>query len=265
VNPYEAPRAPVYRESPLVPIGILPRARAVPASRGIGWYRDAWRLFTVGPGAWMGVALVFYIIVIALAFIPWVGAFVDTLVLPLFIGGAMLAARRADREREVRVGDLFAALSSHARPLLVIGLPWSAITFVLFLVANAITALHVGLPVDAGILSDDFTSNVLDAAGWLPVVYMNAGFLIVSSPVTLAMWLACALATLNDVPPREALRMAVGGVLRNALPMVLYVLAGVVLAIVASLPALLGWLVLAPMLVATSYVQYRDLFVVADR
>ncbi|HEY8887312.1 MAG TPA: hypothetical protein VIM35_02405, partial [Gallionella sp.] len=48
--------------------------------------------------------------------------------------------------------------------------------------------------------------------------------------------------------------------LYNALPMLLYGITFMMLAILASLPMMLGWLVLLPLVFTTLYASYSDIF-----
>ena len=48
--------------------------------------------------------------------------------------------------------------------------------------------------------------------------------------------------------------------MKNVIPFLIYGLVGLVLTIVATIPLLLGWLVLIPMLIASIYVSYKDIF-----
>jgi uncharacterized membrane protein len=48
--------------------------------------------------------------------------------------------------------------------------------------------------------------------------------------------------------------------MRNIVPFLLYGLVGVGLAIVATIPLLLGWLVLGPLTIASLYTGYCDIY-----
>jgi uncharacterized membrane protein len=50
------------------------------------------------------------------------------------------------------------------------------------------------------------------------------------------------------------------GSLRNIVPFLLYGLILFLLSIVATLPLLLGWLVLGPVLAASLYTAYKDIY-----
>jgi uncharacterized membrane protein len=50
------------------------------------------------------------------------------------------------------------------------------------------------------------------------------------------------------------------GCLRNIVPFLVYGVIGFVLMVLASVPVLLGWLVLGPVMVASIYTAYRDIY-----
>ena len=50
------------------------------------------------------------------------------------------------------------------------------------------------------------------------------------------------------------------GSVRNILPLLIYSVVWTILAIVASIPLLLGWLVFGPVTVASIYASYCDIF-----
>ena len=52
--------------------------------------------------------------------------------------------------------------------------------------------------------------------------------------------------------------------MRNIPPMLAYGLAGIVLAILATIPLGLGWFVLGPVFVASVYTSYRDIFGISE-
>ena len=63
INPYGAPHAPVG-DYVAGDHAVLERARSVPADHGVAWYREAWRLFKLSPGVWIGIWVVFVVILI---------------------------------------------------------------------------------------------------------------------------------------------------------------------------------------------------------
>jgi len=56
------------------------------------------------------------------------------------------------------------------------------------------------------------------------------------------------------------MKMSFAGCLRNILPFLVYGLVGFGLAIAATIPLFLGWLVLGPVVSASLYTSYRDIY-----
>jgi uncharacterized membrane protein len=169
----------------------------------------------------------------------------------------MLAARSGDRAGFVPVGHLFAAFGSHAGSLALIGLVQLVVSFALVMLFGILAAIV--LPGLVGFGARGTFADFL-AAAWLPFVGIGVVTGIVYLPIAYAMWMAAALVTLHDAPAMDALRMGFAGVFRNVLPLLVFFIAGLVLAVLASLPVLLGWLVLGPLFLCAIYVQYRDVF-----
>jgi len=84
--------------------------------------------------------------------------------------------------------------------------------------------------------------------------------LALSIPIYMALWFAPSLVVLGGRAPVAALKESFVGCLRNILPFLVYSIVVVVLGIVASIPLGLGWLVLGPVLIASVYTAYRDIF-----
>jgi len=257
-NPYGAPRAPVSDTPSADARGLLERGRALPAGRGLEWYGEAWRLFRRAPGAWIGIWVLFVVCMMAVSIFPLLGMFANALLSPIFLGGVMLAARSADRAGVVPVGNLFAAFGSHAGPLALIGLLQLVASFALFMILGIGAAVLLPAALIPG--ATRATPEAVFAAAWLPFVGIGVLAGIIYLPIAYATWMAAALVTLHDMPAIDSLRMGFVGVFRNVLPLLVFLLASLVLALLASLPVLLGWLVLGPVFLCALYVQYRDVF-----
>ena len=76
----------------------------------------------------------------------------------------------------------------------------------------------------------------------------------------MAVWFAPALVVLRGLEPWAAMKVSFCGCLRNVMPFLVYGLIGIVLAVVATIPFALGWLVLGPLTIASIYTSYCDIF-----
>jgi uncharacterized membrane protein len=85
-------------------------------------------------------------------------------------------------------------------------------------------------------------------------------YLALLVPVLMALWFAPALASLHQLGAIDALKQSFAGSLKNTVPFLVYGLVLLVLAIVATLPFGLGWLALGPVMAASIYTSYRDIY-----
>jgi uncharacterized membrane protein len=258
INPYGAPQARVGDFQP----GnrpVLEQARSVPADHALAWYREAWRLFKLSPGVWIGIWIVFLVILMAISIVPLIGSLVMAVVTPVFAGGIMIAARNASQNNGARFGDLFAAFSGRAGQLMVIGLIQLAVSVVFFLVFAAV----VGFGGAFAMMSGSMSSDALGAGAISTIVLVGLLSIVVFVPLTNAVWLGSALTALEGTPAVDAQKRGFGATLRNIVPLIVFLLITFVLAILASIPLGLGWIVLSPVLMCAVYAQFQDLFAAA--
>jgi len=76
----------------------------------------------------------------------------------------------------------------------------------------------------------------------------------------MAVWFAAPLVVFHDLGAVEAMKASFTGCLRNIVPFLVYGIAGLVLSVVATIPLGLGWLVLGPVVAASVYTSYRDIY-----
>jgi uncharacterized membrane protein len=85
-------------------------------------------------------------------------------------------------------------------------------------------------------------------------------FLLLLVPLIMAIWFAPPLIMLAGLAPTAAMKASFSACVRNIVPFLVYGLIGLVLMVVATLPVGLGWIVLAPVMVASIYASYCDIF-----
>jgi uncharacterized membrane protein len=79
-------------------------------------------------------------------------------------------------------------------------------------------------------------------------------------PLVMALWFAPALVVFHDMGAGEAMKASFLGSLKNMLPFLLYGIVLAIASVIASIPLLLGWLVLGPVIAASIYTSYRDIY-----
>ncbi len=254
-DPYTAPRARVADVPAAGAEGNFnAEGQAVAAGNGWKWISDGWGLFKRQPGTWILLLVVFVLISFLIALIPFLGSLASNLLWPVFAGGIILGCRELAQGGELAVGHLFAGFRDHFGKLAVIGLLYLVALIVVMLVAFAIAGAGIGF---GALLGRDAGGAEL---GVMTVLLAALIALALIVPVAMAVWFAPALVVLNDLGIGDAIKTSFSACLRNIVPFLVYGLILLGLAIVASIPFLLGWLLLGPTLAASVYAAYRDIF-----
>lgn len=255
-NPYAAPKAPVADETLVLPGNFTPGGRTRPAGSGWSWIAEGWRAFMKAPGVWIAITLVMLVISIAAQFIPFIGPIALTVLTPVFVGGVMLGCRALDEGKELEFRHLFAGFQTQLGGLATLG----AIYFGCVLAIGLLVALISGASMLA-MMSGGGAQNPAMVAGAMASMALAVLIgLALFVPVAMLLWFAPALVVLNQLAPVEALKQSWSGCLKNIVPYLVYGLVLLVLAIVATLPFGLGWLALGPVMAASIYTSYRDIY-----
>jgi uncharacterized membrane protein len=250
---------------------LEPRVLAV--GRGAAWWGEGWRLFTPNVGAWLLIAVIMILIECGLSLvgsllliIPLIGQLISTFLFAaaavLFGAGLMIGCRSVDRGNPLVVGHLFAGFSQRTKPLLMVALIYSGLLIVVGVLVLVTMVAIFGVAIIGALTSAADPSNMTGALGTMVSALLVAVllFMLLFLPVLMAVWFAPALVMLGDIDPWPAMVMSFRGCLKNFAPFLVYGAIGLGLAIVASIPLLLGWLVLYPVTMATVYASYCDIF-----
>ena len=247
--------------------GVLPSIRRVPAGEGTAWWGAGWQLFKAAPGLWILVTLAWVVISAALG--SWsgiagnIGSALSTIATPIFAGGIMLGAHDVDAGKPLRFGHLFDGFNGgRFGPLLQLGLINLAFTFLVIVAVGILAASFVGVSTVTQLLSADAADMIgTDPSVLLPLLLVvlplaAIGLLLVGC----GMWFAPGLVALQQVPPWAAFKLSFVAIWRNAGAMIVFDLVLLLLAIAATLPLGLGWIVLGPTLATAWYASWRSLF-----
>ena len=228
-------------------------ARAVGAGRGWDWIVEAFALFRLQPGMWILMVVVLGVLFVLMSMIPVLGSLASALLLPIFGAGLMLGCRALDREGTLEMSHLFAGFKEKTGNLVMIG--------VFNLVGWAVMAIAVIAVVGGGVFMGAMRGGSI-GAGMSIVSVLIAGLLVaaLSVPLYMATWFAPALVVLHGVAPVDALKASFFACLRNWIPFTVYSVVLLVLGLLAAIPLGLGYLALLPVLAASIYTAYRDLF-----
>ena len=261
-DPYSAPRAHVA-DAPGAPFegDYVPQGQSVPAGNGWAWISASWDFFKQQPGTWILIVIVLFALMVVLSLIPVVNVAAQLLA-PVFIGGIMIGCRAMEQGGGLEVGHLFAGFRDHPGKLILVGLFYIGAVFCIVVLMLLIAFVTVGGSVLAQVVAggdpNTLPPETLLFASLMLLVLLLVGLALLI-PVYMAIWFAPALITLNGAEVGAALKTSFSACLRNIVPFLIYGIVMFLLSIVATV-TVLGWFVLLPMLVASVYTAYRDIF-----
>ena len=231
--------------------------RSVAAGRGWDWIASGWELFKKQVGMWIALLILFLVVMAVISVIPVLGGIATTLLTPVFSAGLFVAAKAVDEGRSLEFGQLFAGFREPFVKLLLVGAIYLGIALVIALVVGFATGVSI-LAIGAGTQPDIATPAALLAFA-LAVLIMLALLL----PVIMAIWFASPLVAFHGRGAIEAMQESFLGCLKNIVPFLVYGVVIMVLGVLAAIPLGLGWLVLGPVLAASAYTSYKDIFTAA--
>jgi uncharacterized membrane protein len=268
--------APVYRNALLAPVGakveeIAPPAshatttmpndsRRVPMLRGLSWIAEGWHLFKVQPLMWWVCLIVFVVISVVPQLIPIIGPIIGLLLAPILVAGLMLGAHDVQEGRPVTVGHVFAGFQTNPGALILtaviqVGLIIAIGATIFFLMSQRLMSAAVAWNMKKG--NVDFGTIVSLLGPALPLLLL----LIL---VAMTTYFAPPLVAIRNEGPLRAMWLSVTGMVKNVLPGIAYSAVLFVLALLATLPFGLGWIVLLPVLALSSYAAFRDIYLEAE-
>jgi uncharacterized membrane protein len=235
-------------ETPKLAVGELP------AARGVGWIGGGFAIFRQQPLVWAGLAISWLVVTFGMILIPFIGGVLANFLQPVFFASFALAARRQLAGERIDVGDLFLGFRENARALVNLGA-------ILLFAQIAILALMVLLGFPTAVGEPDRMPTVEDygraiqGKEWVALL----GF-VLSVVVKGALWFAPALIAFHGLSTSHAIRWSVYAALANVGAMLAYGAALLLMFLVAVIPWGLGLFVAIPIMLASTYAGYRDVF-----
>ena len=262
VNPYQTPSVNTAAAPPPASAQLTAEPRTVPAGNGISWIGSAWNIFTQSAVAWVVCMVIMFVLYVVLAFVPILGNLVVYVLMPVLAGGLMMGCQAQHEGRPLEIGDLFSGFQKKTAPLMLVGVLYMVVSLAMLLLAGILFFIIVGSSgVIGALMSGDQTAIAsLIAGSIMGALVVGLVMMAAYVPIAMAFWFAATLVALHDVTPTQALRMSFSACLKNMLPFLLYGLVFLFIFIIAVVPIGLGLLVAIPLLYASTYAAYRDIF-----
>lgn len=240
-----------------------PRApRSLAASRGAAWWGEGWRIFLAAPALWIGLMLVLMIAMVAMGMVVLIGNLAQALLWPVFTGGLLLGCHALAQGRPLQFQHLFAGFSDRLGALLILGLVALAVSAIVTGVMITMALGAIGFTGAIALISGDPVSTLQAAIAGASLAALITILIALGAYALflMAWWFATPLVLLNRAEPLDALKASFDASWKNLGALTISGLIFLGLAILASIPFGLGWLVLAPVAVGAGYASWREVF-----
>ncbi len=231
--------------------------RHLQAGQGWQWIKQGYALFMKAPLLWIVVLLICFIAVLGLSAVPVVGEPLASLLLPVVLAGLMAGCRALEHGEELELAHLFSGFQQRTAQLVTLGGIALVGQFLIFGVmmmvggATLVGILMSGQPVE----DPEVIRQAISGAGIAVLLGLT-----LFSVLMMAMQFAPMLVYFNGATPLEAMRLSLRAFVNNIGAMLVYGMTFILLAILASIPMMLGWLVLLPIVFTSIYACYCDIF-----
>ncbi|MDR2852476.1 MAG: hypothetical protein LBV61_05400 [Burkholderiaceae bacterium] len=220
-------------------------------------------MFKQAPLLWIVLMLSMFCIIFVLNFIPVIGSLLIVLLTPVFDVGMLAFAKGQTDNGNADITRFFTGFQNKTGALIGAG----ALYWVMLLVATVIVAILAFIVIGSSAIGGPASAFSGQAVAQMMANGMGLGLLLIFLVaialmllVTSAYWFAPALIAYANLSVMDAFRESFKAVWRNWLSLFVYGLLLTLMCIVAAIPFGLGLLVAAPVLMASNYPCFRDIF-----
>lgn len=225
--------------------------------QGWQWIKQGYALFMKAPLLWIVVVSICVVAAAALSAVPVVGEPLTSLLMPVVLVGLMAGCRALQQGEELELAHLFSGFQQHTAQLVTLGGIALAgqllILGVMMLLGGTamVDILMNGPPAD----NPEIIQEALAGAGLAMLIGIT-----LFSVLLMTMQFAPMLVYFHNIQPVAAMKLSLRAFLRNVGPMLVYGVTFLFMAILASIPMMLGWLILLPIVFTSLYASYIDIF-----
>jgi len=227
------------------------------ANQGWQWVKQGYALFMKAPLLWIVLLVICFFAVAGLSAVPVVGEPLASLLLPAVLAGLMSGCRALKQGEELELAHLFSGFQHRTSQLVTLGgiaLVGQLLIFGVMMLVGGATLVGImtsGQPVE----DPEILKQAISGAGFALLLGLT-----LFSVLVMAMQFAPMLVFFDNIAPVTAMQLSFRAFLRNIGPMSVYGAVLIFFGILASIPLMLGWLVLMPIMFASTYAAYCDIF-----
>lgn len=236
-------------------------AKKLSAGFGWLWIKQGIYLFKKSPVLWVVLTAIAIAGVIGIASIPVIGDPLATLLFPVIFSGLLWGCHALEHDEELELAHLFAGFQRNTQQLVALGglnLVGQLLIFGVMMLAGG--AALVGILMNNSPTEDPAViAQATTGAGFAILL----GFTLFSV-LLMATQFAPMLVTFDKLSPIAALKASLRSCWLNLIPLSVYGAMMLLFAIAASLPMMLGWFILLPIMITSIYAAYRGIFPTAE-
>ncbi|WAJ72180.1 BPSS1780 family membrane protein [Catenovulum adriaticum] len=253
-NPYQAPESDLETGTPEQNLQFG-EPQKKPTGHGWQWIKSGFDLFKRSPGGWILTMVVGFLIMLAINIIPIVGNIIIMLTTYVWTAGIMYGCSQLEQGSKFKLSYLFAGFKLAPGKLIALSVVLGLFGFVIALACLGTVYI-----------------DMLSGNAEQPFAGQNATSILISIlimvalyvPLMMAAWFAPLLVIFHNYSVFSALKSSFFACLKNLMPFLVYGLIGFLLLFVAALPVGLGLLIMFPVLYASMYTAYKDIYLQAD-
>ncbi len=233
------------------------QGKSISVGDAVSWIGCGWGNFTKNPGVWIVLGLILIVGSIILAFIPFVGGLALSLIMPVIAAGMLYGASQLEEGKTLDVGHLFEGFkqSDKTGSLVAIG----GINLGASILMMIIMFVMIGGSLMMGAAMGGSRGGAGAGIGF-GVVLAILLLVVLNILLAMALFYAVPLIMFKGAKVGDAIKASFNACVTNFIPLVVLFLIYVLIAILASIPIFLGWIVLLPMSYGIYYCSYRSIF-----
>lgn len=233
------------------------RVKSVTAASGWRWIVEGFAFFRRSPFMWVALTLVLALVWMLLFAVKIVGPLLFNLLSPVFFAGFMIGCRELDQGRDLELTHLASGFRAQvATPLVTVG--------GVYLVGMIVILGLIFVTAGGSMLPTALAGKSTDTAAFMAAVRGLALALIVAFavyiPLLMAVWFAPLLVAFHGMAALPAMKLSFTACARNFPAFAVYGFVIMVLWFLASIPLLLGLLIVLPVVLCSIYASYKDVF-----
>lgn len=235
---------------------VNPQVIKVSAGHGAAWISEGWTLFKAAPGQWIAALLIFCVGMVLLSLVPVLGDLAGILIGPFLMVGFLAFTQGIAEDGKADLGQLFIGFREKQVPLILIAV-FYLLALIVVGVATGVLAAVFG--VFNGDVAQWFEPESL-AENWQAWALLYLLFMALALPLAAAYWYAPGLVFYADMGAWAAMKQSFRGVLCNWQAFLVYGLLTLLVTVAGMVALLIGLLVALPVLTASYYASFRDIY-----